>query len=59
MGVHSLNSTAFLFVYILMYGREEWVLAQLGSPHKCVELPFWTVFPDYLSVSCDYIKKQF
>ena len=28
------------FVYILMHGREEWVL--------------YSLVPDYLSVSCDY-----
>ena len=37
-----------------MPGKEEWVLVQLGSQHKCVELPFRPVFPDYLSVSCGY-----
>ena len=27
---------------------------QLDSQHKCVERPVWPVFPDYLSVPCDY-----
>ena len=34
-----------------MYGREEWFLISFGSQHKRLELP---VFPDYLSVSCNY-----
>ena len=42
------------FAYILMHGREEWVLVSLGSQHKSTELPVWPVFPDYLSVSYDY-----
>ena len=32
------------FVYILMHGREEWVLISLGSEKKCVELPVRPVF---------------
>ena len=35
-----------------MYGREEWFLISFGSQHKRLELP---VFPDYLSVSCNYV----
>ena len=35
MGVHSLNSKAFSFIYILMHGKEEWVLAYLGFQDKC------------------------
>ena len=54
MGVNSVNRTAISFVYILMHGREEWVLVWLGSQHKHVERPVQPVFPDYLSVSCDY-----
>ena len=42
------------FVNILMHGREEWVLVQLGSRHKWIERPGWLMFPDYLSVSCGY-----
>ena len=45
---------ALYFVYILMPGKEEWALVQLGSQHNCVELPVRPVFPDYLSVSYDY-----
>ena len=41
-------------VYVLMFSKEEWDLVQLGSQHNCVERPIWPVFPDYLSVSCDY-----
>ena len=36
------------FVYILMPGKEERVLLQLGSQHKCVERSVRTVFPGYL-----------
>ena len=43
---------ALWFVYILMPGKEEWVLVQLGSQHKCVERPVRPEFPD--SVSYDY-----
>ena len=35
-------------------GKEEWVLVQLGSQCKPVEQPVWPLFPDYLSISCDY-----
>ena len=52
--MNSLNSLAILFVQILMHGREEWVLVQLGSQHKRVERFVHPVFPDYPSVSCDY-----
>ena len=45
---------ALMFIYILMPVKEEWVLVQLGSQHKCVERPVRPVFPDFLSVSCDY-----
>ena len=55
MGVHSLNSPAFLFVYILMHGGEEWIVVQLGSQNKRIERPVRPVFQDYLSVSCDYV----
>ena len=44
--------TAFSFVYISMHGRREWVL---GSKHKRIEWPVRPVFPDYLSVSYDYV----
>ena len=55
MGVHKQSySPAFSFVCILMDGREEWVLVQLGSQHKRVERSVRPVFPDFLSVSCDY-----
>ena len=43
-----------------MHDKREWVLVQLGcqhklgSQHKGVEQPVRSVFPDYLSVSCDY-----
>ena len=50
-----LNFPALWFIYILMHGRQEWVLLQLGYQHKCVERPVWPVFPDYLFVSCDYV----
>ena len=46
---------ALWFVYILMPGKEEWVLVYLASQHKCVEWPVRFVFPDYLSASCDYV----
>ena len=36
------------FVYILMPGKEEWVLVLLGSQHKCVERPVRPEFPDYV-----------
>ena len=45
---------ALWFVYILMHGKEEWVLVQLGSQSKCTERPVRPVFSNYLSVSCDY-----
>ena len=35
------------FVYILIPGKEEWVLVWLGSQHNCVEPPVRPVFPDY------------
>ena len=34
--------------------KEEWVLIQLCFQHKCVERPGQPIFPDCLSVSCDY-----
>ena len=37
-----------------MNGREKWVLVEHGSQHTHVEPPARPVFPDYLSVSCDY-----
>ena len=37
-----------------MYGKEEWVLVELGSQQKRIELPVGPVFQDYLSVSYDY-----
>ena len=40
----------FWFFYILLHGREEW--------DKRVKQPVWSVFPNYLSVSCDYGKKD-
>ena len=48
---NSLNWPALWFAYILIHGREEWVLVLLGSQHKCVERPLRPMFPDYLSVS--------
>ena len=50
----NINSTVISFVYILMHGREEWVLVYLGSQHKRVERPVQPLLPDYFSVSCDY-----
>ena len=52
MGVHSLSSPAFTFVYFLVLTREEWVLLKLGSQHKRYDQAVWSMFPD-LSVSCD------
>ena len=57
-------------VYILMPGKKEWVLVQLGSQHKCVERPVGPVFPDYLFLVtmllgsckmpiCNFTKKLF
>ena len=46
--MNSPRCPALWFVYILMSGKEEWVLVQLGSQHKCLEWPVWPVFPDYL-----------
>ena len=37
-----------------MHGKEEWVLVQHSSQHKSVEWPVRIVFPDCLSLSCDY-----
>ena len=54
--IKSPRCPALWFVYILMPGKDEWVLAQLSSQHKCVERPVRPVFPDYLSVSYDYEK---
>ena len=54
MGVHKRNSTAILFIHILMHGREGWVLVYLGSQQKHVERPVQPECPDYLSVSGDY-----
>ena len=46
-----------------MHGREEqWeelVLVQHSSQHKRIEQPVWPVFPDYLSISCDYDDADF
>ena len=53
-----LNGPAFSFVYILMLGREEQVLVQHGSQNKRAVRPVWSVFPDYLSVPCDYGQMQ-
>ena len=47
-----------LFVYILMPGNVEWVLAQLASQNNCVEQPVRRVLLDYLSVSYDYALNQ-
>ena len=52
--INSPRCPALWFVNILKLGKEEWVLVQLGSQQKHVEQPVWPVFPDYLSVSCDY-----
>ena len=46
------------FVYILMHGREEWVLISLGSEKKCVELPVRPVYPNCFFVSCDYADNK-
>ena len=35
---------------ILMHGREEWVLVQLGSRHKCIERPGWLMVGSWLMV---------
>ena len=40
--INSPRCPSLWFVYILMPGKEEWVL----------------IFPDYLSVSGDYVQKQ-
>ena len=50
--MNSPRCPALWFVYILIPGKEEWVLVYLGSQHKCVERPVRPVFPD--SVSYDY-----
>ena len=42
MGLHC---PVLRFVYILIHGKEEWVLTWLGSQHNCVVRP---VFIDYL-----------
>ena len=39
-----------------MHGRKEWVLESLGSQHKPKESPVRPAFPDYLSVSYDYVS---
>ena len=46
---------AVSFVYILMHGREEWVLIQFGSQHKRVERAVRPVFPDHLKIE-EYIN---
>ena len=52
--INSPPSHALWFVYIWMRGKEEWVLVYLGPQHKSVEQPVQPMFPDCLSVSCDY-----
>ena len=52
--INGLRWPILQFGNILMHGREEWVLVQLGSRHKCIERPAQLMFPDYLSVSCGY-----
>lgn len=42
------------FAYILLYGKEKWVLVLVGSQNNCVEKPVWPMFPDYLLFFCDY-----
>ena len=59
--VHKQSSyPAFRFIYILMHGREEWVLVQLGSQHKHIKWTVQSVFSEYLSIFYDcvvnYIK---
>ena len=54
--MNSPRCPALWFVYILMPSKEKWVLVQLSSQHNCAERPVWSVFPNYLSVSCDYGK---
>ena len=49
-----INCPDFRFVYILMHGREEWVLLLLGSQDKPKEWSVRPVFSDYLSNSYDY-----
>ena len=34
MGLYSICCPVLWFVYILMHGKEEWVLVELGSQHK-------------------------
>ena len=52
--INGLRWPILQFGNILMHGREEWVLVQLGSRHKCIERPAWPMFADNLSVSCGY-----
>ena len=58
---NSPNRPAFLFVYILMHLRGEWVLVWFGSQHKRVEQPVPSTFPEFpsldLSISCNYVIK--
>ena len=43
-----LAALLFGFFTFLMPGKEEWVLAQLGSQYNCVEGSDRSEFPDYL-----------
>ena len=49
-----LSKPGLFTVYILMHGREEWVLVWHASQQERVEWPVQPVFPDCLSISCDY-----
>ena len=50
--------SALWFAYILMHGKEAWVLVYLCSQCKCVERALWPVFPVYLTVSSDYVLSK-
>ena len=54
---NSPHCSALWFVYIWMPGKEESVLVQLGSQHKCVEQPVQPMF-SRLSISCDYVQTK-
>ena len=54
MSVNSPRCPVLWFVYILMHGREEWVLAQIVSQSNCVERLVRPMFPDYLSIFGNY-----
>ena len=56
--MNSPRCPALWFVYILMPGKEEWVLVYLGSQHKCVERPVRPVFPGYLFLMTMFTPKK-